>query len=164
MPAVGLKTFYRRLEQMREQSRIDNIARGLWAYDQELETGQDIDTHEWPLEQYAAYLLRRGTEDLEDVPRDLKSWIQRIQLIWDKWNDMEGDNPPLARCTAGPRRDFDINIDGMAHYGLLPDMLQDIRNAGLKVEDFEPLFRGVEDYVRMWEKCGRHAQSKKTQS
>ena len=70
---------------------------------------------------------------------------------------MEGDNPPLVRCTAGPRRDFDINLDGMAHYGLLPDFLQDMRNQGLAIEDFAPLFRSAEDYVEVWEKCQRRA-------
>ncbi len=158
MPAMGLKTFYRRLEQMREQSRIDNVARGLWAYDQELETGQAADTTDWPSEQHAAYLLRRQPAELKEVPGDVERWLQRIQPIWSLWNQMEGDNPPLERCMAGPRRDFDINIDGMAHYGLLPDMLQDVRNSGLKVEDFAPLFRGAEDYVRMWEKCVKRAR------
>ncbi len=159
LPALGVKTFYRRLEQMREQSRIDNVARGLWAYEREVETGQDADTHDWPIEQHAAYLVRRGTEDLAEVPGDLERWIGRIQPIWDMWNDMDGDNPQFNRCLAGPRRDFDINIDGMAHYGLLPDLLQDIRNSGLTIEDFEPLFRGAEDYVRMWEKCEKRAQA-----
>ncbi len=87
----------------------------------------------------------------------MQEWYHRIEAIWDKWNDMEGDNPPLVRSTAGPRRDFDINIDGMAHYGLLPDLLQDMRNMGLSPADFEPLFRGAEDYVRMWEKCEQRA-------
>ena len=152
-PAMGLKTFYRRLEQMREQSRIDNVARGLWAYDQQCETDRAADTADWPPEQHAAYLLRCPPADWSQVPGEVERWVRRIQPIWDLWDHMQGDNPPLARCTAGPRRDFDINIDGMAHYGLLPDMLQDLRNCGLKIEDFEPLFRGAEDYVRMWEKC-----------
>ncbi len=59
----------------------------------------------------------------------------------------------MERNLAGPRRDFDINLDGLAHYGLLPDFLQDIRNQGLDVEDFKPLFRGANDYVEMWGKC-----------
>lgn len=66
---------------------------------------------------------------------------------------MEGPNPPLARCEAGPRRDYDINIDGMAHYGMLPDMLQDVRNNGLAPEDLATLFRSANDFVGTWEKC-----------
>jgi hypothetical protein len=158
LPAIGVKTFYRRLEQVREQNRIDNVARGFWAYDQELETGQPPDLQDWPAEQSAAYLVRSGKSAGSNVPEGIAQWVQRIQPIWNLWNRMEGDNPPLERCVAGPRRDFDVNIDGMAHYGLLPDLLQDLRNCGLKVEDFEPLFRSAEDYVRMWEKCQKRSQ------
>ena len=70
---------------------------------------------------------------------------------------MTGDNPPLTRSKAGLRRDFDINIDGMAHYGMLPDFLQDLRNLGLTPEDLAPLFRGAFDYVVMWEKAQERA-------
>ena len=28
-------------------------------------------------------------------------------------------------------RDFDYNLDGLSHYGMLPDMLQDLKNVGL---------------------------------
>jgi hypothetical protein len=59
----------------------------------------------------------------------------------------------MERNTAGPRRDFDINLDGLAHYGLLPDFLQDMRNQGLAVEDFATLFRSANDYVEVWAKC-----------
>ena len=64
----------------------------------------------------------------------------------------------LTRSTAGERRDFDINIDGMAHYGMLPDLLQDLGNIGLSVDDLAPLFRSAYDYVQMWEKCEQRAQ------
>jgi hypothetical protein len=36
---------------------------------------------------------------------------------------MKGRNRPLVRLTAGSRRDFDIKIDEVAHYGMLPDFL-----------------------------------------
>ena len=45
----------------------------------------------------------------------------------------------------------------MAHYGLLPDFLQDMRNQGLAIADFAPLFRSAGDYVELWEKCQRRA-------
>ena len=65
---------------------------------------------------------------------------------------MEGPNPPLTRSVAG-RRDFDINLDGMAHYGMLPDFLQDLRNNGATPDQLAPLFRSAEDYIKMWERC-----------
>jgi microsomal dipeptidase-like Zn-dependent dipeptidase len=157
LPNMDLKTLYRRLEQQREQGRIDNVARGLWASGEGERPAQDAEMENWPPEQRAADLVGRALEPGAEEPETVASWHRKIKPIWDKWREMEGDNPPLARCFAGPRRDFDINIDGMAHYGLLPDMLQDMRNAGMAVEDFAPLFRGAEDYVRMWEKCEQRA-------
>jgi len=71
---------------------------------------------------------------------------------------MNGDNAPLSRSFAGEERDFDINLDGMAHYGMLPDLLQDMRNVGLTAEDLIPLFRSAYDYVQMWETCVRRAR------
>ena len=41
----------------------------------------------------------------------------------------------------------------MAHYGMLPDLLQDVRNSGLTAEDLAPLFRSAYDYVQMWDAC-----------
>ena len=70
---------------------------------------------------------------------------------------MQGDNRPLVRATAGALRDFDINLDGMAHYGMLPDFLQDLRNSGLTAEDLAPLFRSAADYVEMWATCVKQA-------
>jgi hypothetical protein len=81
--------------------------------------------------------------------------------VWQKWQQMSGDNRPLARSFAGERRDFDINIDGMAHYGMLPDLLQDLRNIGLSAEDLVPLFRSANDYVVMWQKCEQRAKELK---
>jgi len=65
----------------------------------------------------------------------------------------EGQQPPPGSLTAGPLRDFDINLDGMAHYGMLPDFLQDVRNDGLTAEDLAPFFRSANDYVEMWSAC-----------
>ncbi len=70
---------------------------------------------------------------------------------------MNGDNAPLSRSFAGEERDFDINLDGMAHYGMLPDLLQDMRNVGLTAEDLIPLFRSAYDYVQMWGTCVKRA-------
>jgi microsomal dipeptidase-like Zn-dependent dipeptidase len=65
-----------------------------------------------------------------------------------------GNNLPLTVYEMGRRR-FDFNIDGLAHYGLVPDMLQDLKNLGLPAADFEALFSSAESYVQMWEKIWR---------
>jgi hypothetical protein len=58
----------------------------------------------------------------------------------------------LTRPTFGGRQ-FDFNMDGLAHYGMLPDMLQDLANNGANPHVMAPLFRSAEDYIRLWEKC-----------
>jgi hypothetical protein len=72
--------------------------------------------------------------------------------FWKKWAEMQGTNRPLRRSQAG-KRDFDINLEGVAHYGMLPDFIQDLKNVGLSDEDLTTLFRSVEDYIQTWEKC-----------
>jgi hypothetical protein len=64
--------------------------------------------------------------------------------------------------TAGPRRDFDINLDGMAHSGMLLDFLQEVRNIDLSAADLAPLFRSADDYVEMWERCTHRSKKRQT--
>lgn len=66
---------------------------------------------------------------------------------------------PLTRSTAGPMRDFDYNLDGLAHYGMLPDMLQDLRNVGLPMPTFGRFFASAECYLRVWERSEAAAVS-----
>jgi microsomal dipeptidase-like Zn-dependent dipeptidase len=49
-------------------------------------------------------------------------------------------------------RVFDINYDGLANYGMLPDFIQEVKNVGLTDKDLAPLFNSAEAYIRMWEK------------
>ena len=50
-------------------------------------------------------------------------------------------------------RSWDINYDGLAHAGLLPDFLQDTTVVGLRDEQMNPLFLGAEHLIRMWERA-----------
>ncbi|GHA11420.1 hypothetical protein GCM10010372_09170 [Streptomyces tauricus] len=60
----------------------------------------------------------------------------------------------LDRQTTG-QRTWDINADGAAHYGLVPDWIEDIRLvAGQGVVD--DLFRGAESYLDTWGASERH--------
>jgi len=112
----------------------------------------------WPDEQKAAYFARRGfSTDMLELGERLPELVAKITEIWKKWQQMQGNNPPLVRSTAGARRDFDINLDGVAHYGMLPDFLQDVRNIGLTPEDLSPLFRSANDYIEMWRTCEQKA-------
>ena len=63
---------------------------------------------------------------------DVLNLVDGIATIRGVWAAMRANTaPPMRRDTVGPMRDFDYNLDGLAHYGLLPDMLQDLRNVGL---------------------------------
>jgi len=57
------------------------------------------------------------------------------------------------------KRVYDINVDGVAQYGLYPDWIQDIRNiadsqhAGDGDALFEDMGRGAEAYLQTWERA-----------
>ena len=140
------------------QSWVDNVTQGFLMADKEVPVSAD-ELGGWPPEQRAAYLARRESKN-EKQTEDHINWklVVRIKAIWAKWKQMKGDNRPLTRSTAGPRREFDINLDGMAHYGMLPDLFQDLRNIGLTAEDLVPLFRSAYDYTQMWKKCEQIAK------
>ena len=69
-----------------------------------------------------------------------------------------GKNYPLIPYQMGKRRPFDFNVDGLAHFGMVPDMLQDLKNLGMSTAEFESLFSSAEFYIRMWEKAWRVAR------
>lgn len=50
---------------------------------------------------------------------------------------------------------FDFNTDGLAHVGLLPDLVADLKQVGLSDRDLEPLFESAAAYVDLWERATR---------
>jgi microsomal dipeptidase-like Zn-dependent dipeptidase len=62
---------------------------------------------------------------------------------------------PSGISSGGILRLLDVNVDGLAHYGLLPDFVQDVRDQGVSLEELAPLFRSAEDFIRTWEKACR---------
>jgi microsomal dipeptidase-like Zn-dependent dipeptidase len=140
--------------------RVKHFAKGFFASSDDQLERPDLLTGDEPWEQRAAFLVKTGQEPghSERDPLPVHELYPKVLAIWQKWQAMEGSNVPLKRSRAG-QRDFDINIDGVAHYGLLPDLVQDLKNVGLTDEDLLPFFRSAEDYIQTWEKCER--QSKK---
>ena len=57
----------------------------------------------------------------------------------------------IDRQVSGERT-YDINVDGVAHYGLYPDWIEDLRKLGGEniVEDMS---RGAEAYLQTWERA-----------
>jgi hypothetical protein len=84
---------------------------------------------------------------------DLVQGITDIKVLWERVKTSESTSPLLQRSTAGPMRDFDYNLDGLGHYGMLPDMLQDMKNVGLPAERFTSFFASAERYIQVWERC-----------
>jgi len=141
-----------------DQDLVDAMTEGFWAADLRIPVA-DEQLEDWPVPRRAGYLARKQTEFGLGGWQDQRTvkLAARINIIWAQWERMNGDNRPLTRSKAGPRRDFDYNVDGMAHYGMFPDFLQDLRNAGLTAEDLAPLFRSAHDYVEMWDRCNHRA-------
>ncbi len=60
----------------------------------------------------------------------------------------------VDRPTTGSRT-WDINTDGAAHYGLVPDWIEDIRQVGGQ-DVVDDLFKGAESYLTTWGASERH--------
>lgn len=56
-------------------------------------------------------------------------------------------------------RTIDFNTEGLAHIGMIPELIEDVRNDGVTEEELEPLFRSAEGYLRMWEKAERRGEA-----
>jgi microsomal dipeptidase-like Zn-dependent dipeptidase len=67
-----------------------------------------------------------------------------------------GASEPLVPYTMGERT-YDFNVDGLAHYGLVPDMLQDVandfRSGGDTDVHMNRLFDSADAYLDMWERA-----------
>jgi hypothetical protein len=60
----------------------------------------------------------------------------------------------IDRQTTGERT-WDLNTDGAAHYGLVPDWIEDIRRVGGQ-DVVDDLFRGAESYLGTWGASENH--------
>ncbi len=161
-PEINIQQLLEAIDLKLDEEWIDNVTHGLWLAEEQ-PTADEKQVEDWPRPRKASYYARLNLPEDKQPVLDEKTQELMLEIrgMWNKYNEMNGNNPPLERSFAGPRRDFDINIDGMAHYGMIPDMLQDIRNSGLTPEDLAPLFRSAYDYVQTWEKCTLRASQMK---
>lgn len=100
--------------------------------------------------QRAAYYAKTENDPNAIQDASIRNTYEQIRPVYLMYSRMDGPNPPIARSVLG-NRDFDINVDGVAHAGMLPDLLQDLRNIGVTAEQLAPFFRSAEDYIAMWE-------------
>lgn len=105
--------------------------------------------------------LGRAVYQQEVLGTGMPNWVQNdeimkenllaLRAVWGDYHKSFGSNLPLKRCTMG-FKDWDINFEGVAHYGLLPDLMQDLTNVGLLTYDLDPLFHSADDFADMWVK------------
>jgi microsomal dipeptidase-like Zn-dependent dipeptidase len=83
-----------------------------------------------------------------------RALADQLGVIESQWMAaMQSDTTALERSTFGRYREFDFNLDGLAHYGMLPDMIQDLKNVGLSPKCLTGLLGSAERYVKVWEMC-----------
>jgi hypothetical protein len=152
-------------------AKIHNLAKGLFAatpaeMQAAIDSVSGVFAGNSPHEVRTGAYIRQRIVPSENDPEETRRLYPLMINVWNKWVSMEGNNRPMHRSTMLCRLDddrnkpylkeWDINLDGMAHYGLLPDFLQDGKNSGLTRDDLRPLFRSAEDYIRLWERCERN--------
>ena len=60
---------------------------------------------------------------------------------------------------SGRTTPYDISSDGVAHVGMIPDLVQELRVMGVTDEELAPLWHGAEAYIRTWESANSWADS-----
>jgi len=89
------------------------------------------------------------------VPGQYETTAQKDPVVYVRENeDSSPGTFPLKPYRLG-KRVYDFNTDGLAHYGLVPDLLQDLMNLGWSEESRSSLFQSVEDFITTWEKAER---------
>ena len=123
------------------------------------DTGMDIiDTDVGTLQQLGKSIYREkiaGLNPVSDVQNDSDKLARffDLEVVWDHYQRIFGNNKPMTRCQTGTYKQWDVNFEGVAHYGLIPDFLQDLSNVGMQSSDMSVLFHSAEDFAQMWTKC-----------
>ncbi|WP_336855443.1 membrane dipeptidase [Sinomonas albida] len=63
-----------------------------------------------------------------------------------------GEGVVMDQCVAGERT-FHIDYDGLAHVGLLPDLIADLQAMGVRPEELDPLLHSAEGFANVWKKA-----------
>jgi microsomal dipeptidase-like Zn-dependent dipeptidase len=95
-----------------------------------------------------------GQKPLNEVldDSDKTARLKTLLPVWGDYQASFGHNQPLYHCQTDGKQ-WDLNFEGVAHYGLIPDFLQDLHNVGLTKQDMSVLFRSGEGVARMWTRC-----------
>ncbi len=140
-----------------DRDRVKELVRGLLIGPTNGDPGTDTDP-DVVVKQMLAKATYRKKVLGENPPSDITNDQTRLRRyhnflkVWDDYDGIYGTNTPMKRCTTQLVQ-WDYNFDGLAHYGLMPDFFQDLKNVGLNNVDLSPLFRSADDFARMWTKC-----------
>jgi len=66
------------------------------------------------------------------------------------------DGRELTRSLEGQRQ-FDFNTLGLAHHGMLPDLIADLVGIGVPPSTLDALFGSAQAYVQMWRRAETRA-------
>ncbi len=140
--------------------KVKNLAHGFRTAESNvswLDCPEYIGRGDCPAERRSTYMAVHGELSIRADWRDNRTMelYRVVKPIYDLWMQFEnGPNEPLRRSYAyNGGRDFDFNLDGLAHYGMLPDLIQDMKNIGLNSLQLRPIFMSAEEYIKMWEKA-----------
>ena len=89
----------------------------------------------------------------EDWARDQYRPNAQDPALMVKYLDKYPNAPDAIKRYEMGYHPYDFNTEGLANYGLLPDLLQDLKTVGMTPVEFEKLFASAEGFVRMWEKA-----------
>ncbi|MFK7888124.1 MAG: membrane dipeptidase [Gammaproteobacteria bacterium] len=89
-----------------------------------------------------------GVVDLLSPNKDQRSAQERAgnQLIYPFTNEFGTFN----RQVTG-QQTYDYNTDGLAHIGLIPDFIADVKAVGMSDANLDPLYRSANRYLEVWE-------------
>jgi hypothetical protein len=98
-----------------------------------------------------------GTKNRNGACRAQKGWACNTgdrdveSVCVEVTRELQAERAGLPHLVAGSKV-FDINTDGFANYGMVPDFLMDLRTVGVTDAQLTPLFRSAEDFLQAWEK------------
>jgi hypothetical protein len=132
-----------------DKGRIKELTRGLKKANVGDNGGSDT-------EKIAGAVLRFQELDIpcsDEIKNDGNKYSRygRLSRVWHDYHHNFGNNMPMKRATTS-FHEWDYNFEGVAHYGLLPDFLQDLSNVNMLSIDMSPLFQSAEDFAQMWTK------------
>ena len=96
--------------------------------------------------------FRRGLSGLEPRRRE-----DRVRPLVYGSDPLPTGNGTLERARLGIR-EYDLNVDGVCHYGMLPDLLLDVAlsigdGAYPSFRSLDPLLHSADGFIRVWQRC-----------